>query len=81
MRFAARFAGVFLLTACLVGCDKAQVAQLESQIATISIAVVGTDAELLNDWDVIEEQPGEQILGAVVINGVFAARTTAWWDN
>ena len=56
MRFAARFAGVFLLTSCLVGCDKAQVAQLESQIATISIAVVGTDAELLNVWDLIEDK-------------------------
>jgi hypothetical protein len=55
MRFAARLAGVFLLTACLVGCDKAQVAQLESQMATISIAVVGTDAELLNVWDLIED--------------------------
>ena len=55
MRFTARLASVLLLAGCLVGCDKAQVAQLESQIATISIAVVGTDAELLNVWDLIED--------------------------
>jgi hypothetical protein len=55
MRFAARLAGVFLFTACLVGCDKAQVAQLESQMAAISVSVVGTDAELLNVWDLIED--------------------------
>ncbi len=55
MRFATRLVSVLLVAACLVGCDRAQIAQLESQIATISIAVVGTDAELLNVWDLIED--------------------------
>lgn len=55
MRFAARLAGVVLLAVGLAGCDKAQVAQLQSQMATITVAVVGTDAELFNVWDLIED--------------------------
>ncbi len=55
MRFAARLAGVLLLLAGLAGCDKAQIAQLQSQVATITIEAVGTDAELLNVWDVFED--------------------------
>jgi len=54
MRFAARLAGVVLLTVGLVGCDSTQIAQLDSQLATISVSVVGTDAELFNVWDLQE---------------------------
>ena len=56
MRFAARLAGVVLLSAALAGCDKAQVAQLQAQMVTITAEVVGTDAELLNVWDLIIDQ-------------------------
>jgi len=55
MRFAARLAGVLLLTVGLLGCDKAQIAQLQTQVATVTINVVGTDAELFNVWDLIED--------------------------
>ncbi len=54
MRFAARLTGVLLLIVGLAGCDKAQIAQLESQLATLTIAAVGTDAELFNVWDFTE---------------------------
>ncbi|MEE8411549.1 MAG: hypothetical protein V3S47_03535 [Acidobacteriota bacterium] len=55
MRFAARLTGVLLLTVGLAGCDKAQIAQLESQNATITITAVDTLAELFNVWDMIED--------------------------
>ncbi len=54
MRFAARLTGVLLLIVGLAGCDKAQIAQLASQNASITITVVGTDAELFNVWDLNE---------------------------
>ncbi|TDI47998.1 MAG: hypothetical protein E2P01_05960 [Acidobacteria bacterium] len=55
MRFAARLTGVLLLTVgLLAGCDKAQIAQLESQNATITITASDTLAELFNVWDFTE---------------------------
>jgi len=54
MRLAAGLAGGLLLTVGLVGCDKAQVAQLQSQVATITVTAVGTDAELFNVWTLNE---------------------------
>jgi hypothetical protein len=55
MRFAARLAGVVLLVVGVTGCDKAQVAQLQSQNATITITASNTRAELFNVWDLIED--------------------------
>ncbi len=54
MRFAARLTGVLLLIVGLAGCDKAQIAQLESQNATITITAIDTLAELFNVWDFTE---------------------------
>ena len=53
MRFAARLSGVVLVVVLLAGCDKAQIAQLQSQTATITITATNTDAELFNVWDLI----------------------------
>ena len=54
MRLAAGLAGGLLLTVGLAGCDQAQVAQLNSQTAMITVSVVGTEAELFNVWDLRE---------------------------
>ena len=54
MRFAARLTGVLLLIVGLAGCDKAQITQLESQNATITITAIDTLAELFNVWDFTE---------------------------
>ncbi|NIM01510.1 MAG: hypothetical protein GTN89_11785 [Acidobacteria bacterium] len=54
MRFAARLVGVLLLGAGLTSCDKDEIAQLEAQMASITIEVVGTDAELFNVWEIRE---------------------------
>ena len=51
MRFAARLTGVLLLIVGLAGCDKAQIAQLASQNASITITVTGTDAEPFTVWE------------------------------
>jgi len=55
MRFAARLAPVVLLAVSLAGCDKAQIAQLQSQTVTVSMTATNTDAWLFNVWDLIDD--------------------------
>ena len=55
MRFAARLAGVLLLTAGMVACDSDPVQQLDSQVVTISFRSTSVSAQLFNVWDAIED--------------------------